>query len=345
MDLGPSSTLFSAAAAHTVGWWKNAQGCRVARPAAERVQAPCSSVKRPAYSLAIVVQQCPSPLALDCGRSRSPGRLAPRRQEACPEGMRTCGEGCPKPSRVPVAFRIERPPIPAMTTRHLPPGWLGIVAASMLAAFMSSMDATFHLNWGSSHLVQDSQALQQGGGTASPLRVGRTGSGFLPARRLRGPTAMESIVGGVWLLAHHARRRHGSVWLGRWIWWRVSARVELVAMGSATTLAGVTLLVQAPTVLGLENPVFVGDIPKSSEMLFVIVGTLILWIGAALISPPSPVRSFTLLPVCTHRVGVGDPSQRGRSLAQTRPPGAGSCFESVWASSPSMERFGAWHPG
>ena len=78
------------------------------------------------------------------------------------------------------------------------------------------------------------------------------------------------------------------MWLGRWIWWRVSARVELVAMGSATTLAGVTLLVQAPTVLGLENPVFVGDIPKSSEMLFVIVGTLILWIGAALHFSPEP---------------------------------------------------------
>ncbi|NIP17531.1 MAG: Na+:solute symporter, partial [Xanthomonadales bacterium] len=42
---------------------------------------------------------------------------------------------------------------PAMLQKVLPPGWLGLVLASLTAAYMSTIST--HLNWGSSYVVND----------------------------------------------------------------------------------------------------------------------------------------------------------------------------------------------
>lgn len=269
----------------TVGWWKNAQGAGYIVQRLSACKSPEEAEKASLFFAIVHNALRPWPWIVV-------GLVAlvvwPLDGGACVEGIRHCGEGyqCVEGA---CTIQDREATYPWMMTKYLPPGWLGIVVASMLAAFMSTMDT--HLNWGSSYLVHDFRLFSKDDGE-SPLWVGRAGSWVLAGLAFTCSLAMDSIV-EVWLLLIMLGGGMGSVWLGRWIWWRVSARVELVAMASATLLAAITLVVQAPSLLGTSNPLYLGDIPKSVEMLFVIVGTLFLWILAALRFSPEPSETLT----------------------------------------------------
>ena len=124
---------------------------------------------------------------------------------------------------------------PLMILEYLPTGWLGIMVASFLAAFMSTIDS--QVNWGSSLLVND---------LYRPfLRRGREPGHYVTAARLvsvalmagGGVVAylMTSVVGG-WQLFYGLTAGIGGVYVGRWLWWRVSAWSEIAAwIASGTT--------------------------------------------------------------------------------------------------------------
>ena len=124
---------------------------------------------------------------------------------------------------------------PKMILAYLPAGWLGLMVASFLAAFMSTVDS--HLNWGSALLVNDLYRPY--------LRPGREERHYVTVARLLsvglmicgGTVAylMTSVVGG-WRLFYGLTAGIGGVYLGRWLWWRVSAWSEIAAwISSAAT--------------------------------------------------------------------------------------------------------------
>ena len=125
---------------------------------------------------------------------------------------------------------------PAMLTL-LPSGLLGLVAASLIAAFMSTMST--QLNLGASYLVNDFYHRF--------IRPDATEKQLVRAGRLF--TVVSIILGGgLGLLLTSAGQAFtlllmigagtGMIYILRWFWWRINAYTEIVAMISSIIIAG-----------------------------------------------------------------------------------------------------------
>ena len=117
---------------------------------------------------------------------------------------------------------------PKMILTYLPAGWLGLMVASFLAAFMSTVDS--HVNWGTSLLVNDLYRpfLVPDREERHYVAVARLLSVVLMACGGTVAYLMTSVVGG-WQLFYGLTAGIGGVYLGRWLWWRVSAWSEIAA--------------------------------------------------------------------------------------------------------------------
>jgi len=117
---------------------------------------------------------------------------------------------------------------PAMLTL-LPTGLIGLVAASLIAAFMSTMST--QVNLGASYLVNDfyHRFIKP---SASPKELVRAGRIVTVATLIMG--------GGLGLILDDAQEGFdlllllgsgtGAVYILRWFWWRVNATTEIAAM-------------------------------------------------------------------------------------------------------------------
>lgn len=125
---------------------------------------------------------------------------------------------------------------PVMLSK-LNPGWLGLVVASLIAAYMSTIGT--HLNWGSSYIVNDfyKRFVKPDASQKHLVTVGRISTvalmvfaGLLALFFLEDATQAFNI-----LLLSGAGS--GLIYLLRWFWWRINAWTEVVAMIVATATA------------------------------------------------------------------------------------------------------------
>ncbi len=124
---------------------------------------------------------------------------------------------------------------PAMVAK-LPAGWLGVVVASLVAAYMSTI-AT-QLNWGSSYLVQDFY-VRFVDRNASPRRqvlVGRLCMVAMMALAALTALALENAKGGFDLMLQVGAGT-GLLYLLRWFWSRINAWSEITAMALSFAVA------------------------------------------------------------------------------------------------------------
>ena len=133
---------------------------------------------------------------------------------------------------------------PMMIRELMPAGLRGLMVATFLAAFMSTMDT--HLCWGASYMVNDvyrrfvrRDATERHYVTAS--RVAVVGLALLAALVA---WQMESIQRG-WIYIIELTAGVAVVWLLRWYWWRVNAWAEIAAMAGSVVLANGRLLLGA----------------------------------------------------------------------------------------------------
>ncbi len=133
---------------------------------------------------------------------------------------------------------------PMMIRELMPAGLRGLMVATFLAAFMSTMDT--HLCWGASYMVNDMyrrfvrrDASERHYVTAS--RVAVVGLAVLAAFVA---WQMESIQRG-WIYVIELTAGVAVVWLLRWYWWRVNAWAEIAAMAGSVVLANGRLLLGA----------------------------------------------------------------------------------------------------
>ena len=125
---------------------------------------------------------------------------------------------------------------PAMLTL-LPSGLLGLVAASLIAAFMSTMST--QLNLGASYLVNDfyHRFIRQDATDKQLVTAGRlftTISIILGA----GLGLMLTSAGEAFTLLLMIGSGTGLIYILRWFWWRINAYTEIVAMISSIFIAG-----------------------------------------------------------------------------------------------------------
>ncbi|MBT3739052.1 MAG: Na+:solute symporter [Candidatus Marinimicrobia bacterium] len=160
---------------------------------------------------------------------------------------------------------------PAMLTL-LPSGLLGLVAASLIAAFMSTMST--QLNLGASYLVNDFYHRF--------IKPNASQSELVKAARIF--TVISIILGsGLGLLLTSAGQAFtlllmigagtGLIYILRWFWWRINAYTEIVAMISSILIAGYFNFTDS----GLEGwqKIVIGSIL-----------TTIVWVLATYFTPP-----------------------------------------------------------
>ena len=193
---------------------------------------------------------------------------------------------------------------PLLMGRFLPPGLLGLVVASLLAAFMSTIDT--HVNWGASYLVQDvyRRFVRPDAGPRECIAVSRL-SIVLMALLAGGAALLVRNIAEVWLFLLTLGAGLGSVSAARWYWWRVTAWAELAAIAVSTVLAIGLLLFCTPTLFGGANPWFMLDVPRWVQIPVIALASVVTWVTIALFGPPN------------------DDATLRRFARRVRPPGPG----------------------
>ncbi len=117
---------------------------------------------------------------------------------------------------------------PAMLS-YLPAGFIGLVVASLLAAFMST--ASTQLNWGSSYLVHDFYArfINQKASQKELVRVGRLSTVLLMLFAGIFALLLQNALQAFQILLQIGAGT-GLIFILRWFWWRINAYSEVSAM-------------------------------------------------------------------------------------------------------------------
>ena len=124
---------------------------------------------------------------------------------------------------------------PAMLTL-LPSGLLGLVAASLIAAFMSTMST--QLNLGASYLVNDfyHRFIHHDASQKQLVRVGRLFT-IISLVLGGGLGMMLTSAGQAFNLLLMIGSGTGLIYILRWFWWRINAYTEIIAMISSLIIA------------------------------------------------------------------------------------------------------------
>jgi Na+/proline symporter len=117
---------------------------------------------------------------------------------------------------------------PAMLT-FLPHGLLGVVLASLIAAYMSTIST--HLNWGSSYVVNDfyKRFIDPQASEKALVRVGRISTVLLMVGAAVLALGLQSAVEAFQILLQIGAGT-GLIFILRWFWWRINAWSEITAM-------------------------------------------------------------------------------------------------------------------
>lgn len=160
----------------------------------------------------------------------------------------------------------------------LQPGVLGLMVASLLAAFMSTVDT--HMNWGASYIVNDIYLrLSPKASVRRQIRVARLAVLGFAVGAVAVSFQIETIEQAwKWVAALGAAL--GAPTALRWVWWRVNAAGELAAMAAGLV-----------TVLALNWVPW----PYETELL-VIAGASMLGLAAGMLwgppTAPATIRDF-----------------------------------------------------
>ena len=164
---------------------------------------------------------------------------------------------------------------PAML-RFLPVGWLGIMVAGLLAAYVSTI-AT-HLNWGTSYLVNDlyRRFLAPGLEERQYVLMGRLVTAMLMVIAASLTYVLDTARESFELLLSIGAGT-GLLYLLRWFWWRVNAWSEVAAM-AASFVVSLGLFIARKNGLEMASHV---------SLIWTVAITTIVWISVTLMTQPT----------------------------------------------------------
>lgn len=166
---------------------------------------------------------------------------------------------------------------PAMLSK-LPSGLLGIVLASLSAAFMSTISS--HLNWGASYISIDfyKRFIYSKASEKEIVLVGRISTVFLMI--LAGFVALElNDALDAFQILLQIGAGTGSIFLLRWFWWRVNAYSEITGMS-------VSFLV-AIYFHSIHERIFGFTFESHYELVLSVFITTLSWILVTLLTKPT----------------------------------------------------------
>ena len=195
---------------------------------------------------------------------------------------------------------------PAMLT-FLPVGWMGIVIAGLIAAYMSTIST--HLNWGSSYIVHDfyRRFVRPKSTEKELVNVGRVSTVVLMILAGWLALAMTSALDNFQIILQIGAGT-GLIFILRWFWWRVNAWSEISAIIVSFLIALYFRFWHASTGLPVLN--------SWQELLTGVVITTIVWVMVTYLTRPT--SEDTLVSFCM-KIRPGGPGWvRIREMADRR---------------------------
>lgn len=190
---------------------------------------------------------------------------------------------------------------PAMLREFLPSGLLGLVVASLIAAFMSTTAS--QLNWGSSYLVNDfyGRFYKPEATEKQRIRFGRVSTVVLMISSVLLALVLQNALQAFqYILMIGAGT--GLLYILRWFWWRINAYSEVSAMIAAGAFSLMFILVENFVMIRLQDDmvdVFGLQTSMSYWNVIKLLGTVVLtsvtWILVTLVTSPvdqPTLRSF-----------------------------------------------------
>ncbi len=166
----------------------------------------------------------------------------------------------------------------------LPKGLLGIVVASLIAAFMSTIST--HLNWGSSYVVFDfyQRFVKPKASDKELVRVGRISTvGLMIFAGLFALVLTNAYQAFQILLSIGAGT--GLIFILRWFWWRINAYSEITGMVVSFIVA---------LVLNVEriSPAFLFELPSEYKLLLSVGITTVAWVAVTFMTKPTDHKTL-----------------------------------------------------
>ena len=197
---------------------------------------------------------------------------------------------------------------PKLMLDFLPVGVLGLVVASLVAAFMSTVSTL--INWGASYLTNDlyGRFIRPGATQRQLVAAGRIATLFITAL---GAVAafFASDIATVFRLVIAIGTGPGIVLILRWFWWRINAWAELAAMAAGFLVGVFTTLIPILTVTDF-----------GLRLIVITAITTVVWVVVMVLTPPESEETLNRFYT---KVRPGGPGWR-RQQAQTGLPPAQS---------------------
>ncbi|TVZ08332.1 Na+/proline symporter [Cellulophaga sp. RHA_52] len=170
---------------------------------------------------------------------------------------------------------------PAMLTK-LPSGLLGLVLASLIAAYMSTIST--QLNWGSSYIVYDfyKQQVNPNASEKQLVAVGRLSTVVLMVLSACLALLMQNAMEVFDMLLLFGAGT-GLIFILRWFWWRINAWTEIAAMFASGVLS---ILLKVTPLGNYLFAVDTGVFPDWFQIPFVMLVTTIIWVAATFMTKP-----------------------------------------------------------
>ncbi|MBE9492499.1 MAG: Na+:solute symporter [Bacteroidetes bacterium] len=184
---------------------------------------------------------------------------------------------------------------PAMLSL-LPNGFLGLVVASLIAAFMSTIST--HLNWGSSYIVHDfyKRFLFPKASQRNLVLTGRISTVLLMIIAALFALLLSNALQAFQILLQIGAGT-GLIFILRWFWWRINAYSEITAM-MVSFLIAIYFQFIHPL---LELP----ELSAGLQLVTGVVVTTICWITVTFLTKPVDKKTLRNFYKLVHPGGPG----------------------------------------
>jgi Na+/proline symporter len=203
---------------------------------------------------------------------------------------------------------------PAMLT-YLPSGVIGLVIASLIAAYMSTMSTS--MNWGSSYVVNDfyRRFIKPEAAEKELVLVGRISTVLMMVLASTFALLMQNALSAFNILLQIGAGT-GLLFILRWFWWRINAFSEIVAMVVSFLVALFFLIlsnyhnsqIDLLIASGMDRVAavqLVGPLKTYEELIIGILITTTAWVTATFVTKPTTTEKLISFYKLVHPGGIG----------------------------------------
>ncbi|MBU1708165.1 sodium:proline symporter, partial [bacterium] len=192
---------------------------------------------------------------------------------------------------------------PRLMMEILPAGLKGLMVASLLAAFMSTIST--QLNWGASYLVHDfyRRFLIKERSERHYLIISKVATAIVLVAAGLAAYWMQSVTEAFKFIIAFGSGT-GPVYILRWFWWRINAWSEISAMAASSAISIWTFSV--------------GDFTFAEKLLITVLGSALVWVSVTFLTSSAPMNILVEFYRKTRPVGVW--GRVRRSLDKALPP-------------------------